>query len=424
MTMMPPRLGLDDMVWDNRTTLRASSEATSHAVELLANRQLGSYWQPAVADLVAGAVTVDVYPVRGQLIPSNWLLLEWSDGTSAAPDEWTLSGASAAVAQDTNASKRGCGPYSAAVTRSGADARIYYDIDASQYLGKRVTFGAWAYATVADRAFVSISYAGSTAYYSSAHSGGSSLEWLTVTSGRIPTAATTIRVSLRTRNGDTTAYFSGPLLCEGDTATQTPHQTSADYLGLASHTLGTQDITVTVATSTDNFANTTPRATIVPTTDDTVMATWTPVTAAYWRVSFTGGAYSGLFQLAVMALGMSRSMPRGLLRGWDPRNSRVKAETARNAAGAPLGRLARQRTRRLVLTQPLLTEDDLDALEDVYTHAVEDLQPFFLEWDPGEHRGQALWVWAPDSADWSAPLERLGDVLGTRSWSLDLEAVV
>jgi len=77
-----------------------------------------------------------------------------------------------------------------------------------------MTGGCWVYATVASRARITIvDSAGQQA--SSYHSGGSTWEWLAV-SHTIAAAATTLRLYCEVVNGDTTAYFDGAMLVEGD----------------------------------------------------------------------------------------------------------------------------------------------------------------------------------------------------------------
>ena len=146
-------------------------------------------------------------------------LLEWShmedwvNGTSVAPTEHTLSGASATVAREGTTIK--VGTYSAAVTRVGADATLYHDhVDFADYQGRKVTFGCWVYATVASRARIGISDGvGSTE--SSYHTGGSSWEFLTVTHN-MDAAATRMRAEMQVNTGNTTAYFDGGVMCIGD----------------------------------------------------------------------------------------------------------------------------------------------------------------------------------------------------------------
>lgn len=159
-------------------------------------------------------VTIKVGPEN--LLP--WSNMEdWAEnGTSAAPTEHTLSGASATVSRETTIVQEGT--YSAKVTRVGADATLYYDLTTyANYLGRKITFGCWVYATVASRARLSISDGVSTPATSSYHSGGSSWEFLTVTLD-IATTATRIRAEMQVNTGNTSGYFDGGILVEGPTS--------------------------------------------------------------------------------------------------------------------------------------------------------------------------------------------------------------
>jgi hypothetical protein len=196
------------------------------------------------------------------------------------------------------------------------------------------------------------------------------------------------------KTGNVAATFEGALLCLGDTAAQTPHATSCDYVALAGHTLGTDATAVSVISSNDNFATPTTRLTFTPTTiagadgatlNHDTMRFFTAASASSWRLSFAGGPYSPVPQIQIAALGLSRSLPRGVVAGYDPRGFRPTVETSRGTKGAPLGRLTRQALRRLRVGQPYLTETELDALRDLEQHACHDMLPFFLSWDPGEH---------------------------------------
>ena len=409
------------MLYDHRAHLRASSEDTDHAAALLANRKLGSYWAPTAAAFVAGTITVDVFPVDGQLIPSNWYFRDWALGAAAVPDAWTQDGASGTIARGSTTPK--VGSYTAVVTRAGTDTRLYQGVyDAVALRGRQVSAGAWVTCGTADRAYVSI-YDGTTRWDSSAHTGGGTQEWLSVSSTRIAAAATSVIIEMWVKTGNVAATFEGPLLTLGSSAAQTPHARSADYAAFAGHTLGGSGTRLTIASSTDNFANSTTRATWLPQSNGTIFKHFAAASGTAWRLSVAGGPYAPCPEIQVAYLGMSRALPRGVEIGFDPRNTRARAETQRTAAGAPLGRLVRQATSRVRLSQPVMMESDLDLLTDLRQHAVLDAQPMFLAWDLGEHPEDAAFVWCPDDVTWSAPLERLSDGYGTRTWALDLEAV-
>lgn len=141
---------------------------------------------------------------------------DWENGASAAPTEHTLTGAGASVARESTTIKQGT--YSMAVTRSGADTDVYHGFpDYLDYAGRKMTFGMWVYATVASRARIAIDDGIQSQANSSYHSGGSSWEFLTVTLNT-SVCATQMNVICEVNTGDTTAYFDGGILTQGDVA--------------------------------------------------------------------------------------------------------------------------------------------------------------------------------------------------------------
>ena len=77
----------------------------------------------------------------------NWDVQTWTNGTSSAPDDWTLTGASATVAR--SSLHVFVDPYSALVTRVGTDCTFELDLDAyvASYRKQQVTFGLHVYST-------------------------------------------------------------------------------------------------------------------------------------------------------------------------------------------------------------------------------------------------------------------------------------
>ena len=120
----------------------------------------------------------------------NGSMEAWSAGTSVAPDGWTLSGTSAAVARDATTIKHGA--YSAKLTRSGTDLVLTQslfttDIGLPYLKSRQLVFGAWVWASVANTARLSISTVANAAQ-SIYHSGNSTWQFLSLTIN-IPTAA-------------------------------------------------------------------------------------------------------------------------------------------------------------------------------------------------------------------------------------------
>jgi len=157
---------------------------------------------------------------RGILnLVNNGTLEGWNGGSSSAPDAYTLTGASASVAQTSTASNVKRGTYSAAITRAGADAALEQSLldragGATYIQGRTYVIRSWVKASVANRVRLSIND-GVSPIYSSYHTGSGSYELLTkiVT---LDSNATLMTLVLGVDTGDTTAYFDAVQVLEGD----------------------------------------------------------------------------------------------------------------------------------------------------------------------------------------------------------------
>jgi hypothetical protein len=137
----------------------------------------------------------------------------WTAGPALAPDNWILSGTGAAVARE--ATTIHDGTYSARLTRTGGggaanDAYLTQPIHPTKgiayWRGQTVTFRAWVYATVNNRARISIDDGIALVSYSSYHTGNSTWQQLTVTK-TISLTATVMNVRVDIDTGSTVAYF-------------------------------------------------------------------------------------------------------------------------------------------------------------------------------------------------------------------------
>lgn len=159
----------------------------------------------------------------GNFIP-NSSFENWERGVSAAPDGWTLTGASATVAREATIVKHGA--YSAKVTRSGTNCHLSADVYApggSTFMrGRTYTVGAWVYATLASRVRLRVND-GTTTTNSAYHTGGSAWEYLTC-SFTVGGSVTALNVGLAVDTGDTSGYIDGITIEEGLSAPNyTPH---------------------------------------------------------------------------------------------------------------------------------------------------------------------------------------------------------
>lgn len=156
-------------------------------------------------------------PVPASTVP-NPSFETWENGVSAAPDNWSVTGASATVAREGTIVKLGA--YSAKLTRAGTDCHLSTDVYIPAHgvytRSRTYTFGAWVYATVASRVRLRVND-GVTTTNSAYHSGGSAWEWLQVTF-TTGSGITALNVGLAVDTGDTSGYIDGATLVEGQRA--------------------------------------------------------------------------------------------------------------------------------------------------------------------------------------------------------------
>lgn len=140
----------------------------------------------------------------------------WRLGAASSPDDWNLSGVGAVIAREGTIIRRGL--YSAKVTRNGADASLYLNVCSHghplHYLqGNKYVFAGFAYATVANR--VRLSLYDKDAHYSDYHPGDSTWKLLHVVIDA-DVSATELDPCCVVDTGDTSGYFSGMRLYEGE----------------------------------------------------------------------------------------------------------------------------------------------------------------------------------------------------------------
>ena len=143
----------------------------------------------------------------------------WSNGTTSAPDGWTLTGAGASVARNTTDVQRDLASVDVtAALNTATDLAQSLTIGASQNThlrGRTVTFSCLVKAGAESRVFLRIDD-GVTTLDSFFHTGGGAFELLYVTK-RIDSAATKIECSLEISSGASiTASFDAAMLAEGN----------------------------------------------------------------------------------------------------------------------------------------------------------------------------------------------------------------
>ena len=153
--------------------------------------------------------SIDIKISGQNLLPFSGME-DWVDGASAAPTGHVIAGGTGAVRSTISK----FGTYSVAITRPGYDAPLFYGLpNFEDYRGRKMTFGAWVKASVANRARLGIDDGGGVST-SSYHTGSDDWEFLTVTRN-IEAEATTLNVQMQVNTGAATAYFDSGILCEG-----------------------------------------------------------------------------------------------------------------------------------------------------------------------------------------------------------------
>jgi hypothetical protein len=350
------------------------------------------------------------YPLtQTGLVPlSNWYFRDWTAGASSAPDNWTLGGAGATVARNSTAGQFKIDQYSVEITRAGTDAYLTYTVpNYSEYLGKRVTFGAWVRATVASRAILSIND-GVGIGASSYHTGGSSFEWLTVTR-EIVYNATQLKLAFNVNNGNTAAQFDGACLYLGTMATQTPHAQAADYLAFVNHNMGSGSWTVTLQSTTDpaDWSSPTDHVAVSPSTDLVHWRTFAQASKGAWRLKLApAAAGSPQLSLGEIAFGDYFELPNYDEGTIDVLDRTMHSELSTTRTNRPLGRSIARETKEFEIVQrlPARVGSVQDEFKTFWEHAGGlNGRPFFYAWNQGDYPNEALYAWLSPDASFRAP---------------------
>jgi hypothetical protein len=166
--------------------------------------------------------------------------------------------------------------------------------------------------------------------------------------------------------------------------------TSVNYVGIASHTLGTDSGIVSVQYSTDN-SNWTTVDTHTPTDNSPIMFLFAPVSARYWRIYFTSSTPA---TVGVVYIGTTLDMQRACYSGLSPidMSRRSVVRTNVSEGGQWLGRtVIRQGSEMAVGFRHL----DYDWYKDNFDPFAKDAlsYPFFFAWRPQGYPETVGYVW-------------------------------
>ena len=156
----------------------------------------------------------------------------------------------------------------------------------------------------------------------------------------------------------------------------------ANYFGIAAHSLGSSDCSITIASSPDNVTWTT-IDTLTPADDSPIMFLFANVTARYWRLSISG---SVIPSIGVVYVGPVLEMMRPCFAGLSPINlSRVTVIRPNKSEGGQwLGRsVIRSGSTMTVQYNNLGGQWYRDNFDPFVERAI--YAPFFFAWRPADY---------------------------------------
>lgn len=171
---------------------------------------------------------------------------------------------------------------------------------------------------------------------------------------------------------------------------------SADSLGIENHDLFTQNATISVEYSSDNFAADTNVALsgFIPTSDDIVYKEFTTQSARYWRFKIATG-YTAAPTISILVIGERLQFPFGVHdNNYDPDSYTIIAETQIAESGHLLGIATSYKRLELAPEWKFLASSfvDGDLTTFIDTH---ELKPFFWVWDFSGHATDLFLVRIP-----------------------------
>lgn len=134
-----------------------------------------------------------------------------------------------------------------------------------------------------------------------------------------------------------TYEFWRPTAMPADVVIDMGANKTVNYVGMAAHTLGSDAVSVAASYSTDGVSYTAIDATASPTDNSAIMLLFTPVSARYIKLAFTGAS---VFSLGVVYVGQTLDMYRPFYSGHTPdaMARRTVVKPTKSIGGQWLGR--------------------------------------------------------------------------------------
>jgi hypothetical protein len=166
---------------------------------------------------------------------------------------------------------------------------------------------------------------------------------------------------------------------------------SADYIGIAAHTLGASSSMVTVEHSSDNSSWTTIE-TVSPADSSAIMVIFAEVTDRYFRVSVAGSTAP---QIGVIYLGMALAMERAIYSGHTPvtLGRMTEKRPTKSESGQFLGMSTIRKGLQTNFSWNNLKADWYREYFDPFAKHAR-TKPFFIAWRPSKFPREIGYCWS------------------------------
>lgn len=164
-----------------------------------------------------------------------------------------------------------------------------------------------------------------------------------------------------------------------------------NYVGMAAHTLGSDSVSVAASYSADNITYTSIDATAAPSNDGAIMLLFTPISARYIKLAFTGAS---VFSLGVVYVGATLDMYRPFYAGHTPDSMgrRTVVKPTKSVGGQWLGRSIIRQGFTNSYAWKNIPVDWYRTNVDPFAVSAQKY-PFFIAWNIAEEPEDALYAW-------------------------------
>lgn len=166
---------------------------------------------------------------------------------------------------------------------------------------------------------------------------------------------------------------------------------TADYVGIAAHTVGSTGGAITISYS-ENGTDWTDVLQASPSSDNAIMALFEPVLAQYWRIQI-----SRVAEIGVVYIGRALTMQRCMYGGHSPGtlSRQTEIEPSRSVTGQFLGRSIVRQGFATSYQWANLSADWYRANFDPFVESAL-RNPFFIAWYPEKFPDEVLYAWCND----------------------------